>query len=162
MRRGSIAALVVSLGALMAPQVAAATVFVGQTNLTIHVQQDRITGMLVGRPECRGDQPIDLYVAGVHVDTTNTDGAGHYAFSYTSVPPTTVQTRFAGSQSGSHPDRFICTPSESRVVVIDKVKTAQGPAKPGSSSRAAISLARRVDAISMQAMRSLFRSWVRA
>lgn len=129
MRRGLIAALLVSVGTMIAPQMASAGVFVGQTNLTIHVQQDVVTGMLVGRPECRGNQTIDLYVDGVWADATTTDPAGNYAFSFTAVPPTTVQTQFAGSQAGVHPDRFDCTPSDSRVVVINKVKTANGPAK---------------------------------
>ncbi len=129
MRRGLIAALLVSVGTMIAPQMASAGVFVGQTNLTIHVQQDVVTGMLVGRPECRGNQTIGLYVDGVWVDATTTDSAGNYAFSFTAVPPTTVQTQFAGSQAGVHPDRFDCTPSDSRVVVINKVKTANGPAK---------------------------------
>ena len=129
MRRGLIAVLLVSVGAMIAPQMATAAVFVGHTNLTIHVQQDVVTGMLVGRPECRGNQTIDLYVDGVWADATTTDSTGKYAFSFTAVPPTTVQTRFAGSQAGEHPDRFDCTPSDSRVVVVNKVKTAHGPAK---------------------------------
>jgi hypothetical protein len=58
------------------------------------------------------------------VDGRNHRFRGH-AFAFTAIPPTTVQTRFAGSQAGEHPDRFDCTPSESWVVV-NKVKTAKG------------------------------------
>jgi hypothetical protein len=129
MRRGLIAALLVSVGTMIAPQMASAGVFVGQTNLTIHVQQDVVTGMLVGRPECRGNQTIDLYVDGVWVDATTTDSSGNYAFAFTAVPPTTVQTRFAGSKEGVHPNNHDCLPADSRVVVVNKVKTANGPAK---------------------------------
>jgi hypothetical protein len=136
MRRGFMAVLLVSVGTMMAPQIASAGVFVGQTNLNIHVQEDVVTGMLVGRPECRGNQTIDLYVGGVWADATTTDSAGNYAFAFTAVPPTTVQTRFAGSQAGVHPDRFDCTPSDSRVVVVNKVKTANGPAKTGPAAAA--------------------------
>ena len=147
MRRGLIAALLVLIGGILTPQIASAGVFVGQTNLNIHVQEDRVTGMLVGRPECRGDQRIDLYVGGVWTDWTTTDGLGNYGFDLTSVPPTTVQTRFAGSQTGVHPDRFTCTPSVSRIVDVWKVKTANGPAKTTPTSRAAVSLARHVEAV---------------
>ena len=136
MRRGLIAVLLVSVGTMIAPQIANARVFVGQTNLNIHVQQDVVSGMLVGRPECRGNQTIDLYVGGLWVDATTTDSAGHYAFAFTAVPPTTVQTTFAGSQAGVHPDRFDCTPSESRVVKINKVKTAKGPMKTAPAAAA--------------------------
>ena len=102
MRRGLIAVLLVSVGTMIAPQIANARVFVGQTNLNIHVQQDVVSGMLVGRPECRGNQTIDLYVGGLWVDATTTDSAGHYAFAFTAVPPTTVQTsvrRLAGRRA---------------------------------------------------------------
>jgi hypothetical protein len=129
MRRGLIAALLVSVGAMIAPQIASAGIFVGQTNLNIHVQQDVVSGMLVGRPECRGNQTIDLYVGGVWVDATTTDSAGHYAFAFTVAPPTTVQTRFAGSKEGVHPNNHDCLPADSRLVVVNKVKTANGPAK---------------------------------
>ena len=136
MRRGFIAVLLVSVGTMIAPQIASAGVFVGQTNLNIHVQQDVVTGMLVGRPECRGNQTIDLYVGGVWADATTTDPAGHYAFAFTAVPPTTVQTRFAGSKEGVHPNNHDCLPADSRVVVVNKVKTANGPAKTGPAAAA--------------------------
>ncbi len=129
MRRGFIAVLLVAVGTMIAPQMAGAAVSVGQTNLTIHVQQNSVTGKLVGNPACRGGQHIDLYVGGVLTDATTTDSAGNYGFAFTAVPPTTVQTGFPGSQTGVHPDRFICTPSFSRLVVVNKVKTAHGPAK---------------------------------
>ena len=152
MRRGSIAAVLILAGAMMSPQIASADVFVGQTNLTIHVQENVITGMLVGRPECRGNQVIDLYVGGVLTDSTTTDGSGNYAFSITLGPPTTAQTQFAGSEIGVHPDRFTCTPSESRVVQVDKVKTANGPSK---LNLAAESLALRVESAATQALRAI-------
>jgi len=136
MRRGLIAVMLISAGTMIAPHIASAGVFVGQTNLNIHVQEDVVSGMLVGRPECRGNQTIDLYVGGLWVDATTTDSAGHYAFAFTTVPPTTVQTTFGGSQAGQHPDRFDCTPSESRLVKINKVKTARGPMKTAPAAAA--------------------------
>ena len=129
MRRGLIAVMLISAGTMIAPHIASAGVFVGQTNLNIHVQEDVVSGMLVGRPECRGNQTIDLYVDGVWVDATTTDSSGHYAFAFTAVPPTTVQTRFAGSKEGVHPNNHDCLPADSRLVVVNKVKTANGPAK---------------------------------
>jgi hypothetical protein len=111
--------------------------------------------MLLGRPDCRGGQHIELYVDGVLADTTTTDATGHYGFAFTAVPPTTDQTTFAGSQTGVHPDRFTCTPSESRIVVVDKVKTASGPAKTSPTSRAADRLAEQVEALAMRTVHAL-------
>ena len=137
MRRGLIAVLLVSVGTMIAPQIANARVFVGQTNLNIHVQQDVVSGMLVGRPECRGNQTIDLYVGGLWVDATTTDSAGHYAFAFTAVPPTTVQTRFAGSQAGRAPRSLrLHAIGVSVVVKINKVKTANGPMKTAPAAAA--------------------------
>ena len=136
MRRGLIAVLLISVGTMIAPQIASARVFVGQTNLNIHVQQDVVSGMLVGRPECRGNQTIDLYVGGLWVDATTTDSSGHYAFSFTAIPPTTVQTRFAGSKEGVHPNNHDCLPADSRLVVVNKVKTAKGPMKTAPAAAA--------------------------
>lgn len=129
MRRGFLITSLLVLVTAGSTQVAGANVFVGQTNLNIHVQEDWVTGMLVGRPECRGNQTIDLYVDGVWVDATTTGPAGDYAFAYTTVPPTTVQTRFAGSKEGVHPNNHDCLPANSRIVDVWKVKTANGPAK---------------------------------
>ncbi len=155
MRRGLIAALFVLVGGMFAPQIAGATVLVGQTNLTIHVRGGSVEGKLVGNPACRGDQSIDLYVDGVLVDSTTTDGAGNYAFGVSLFPPTDVQTRFAGSRTGVHPDRFICEPANSRIVIVKKVHGAQ--ASVASPRGAATALAARVQAFGMALARALHR-----
>ena len=136
MRRGLIAVLLVSVGTMIAPQIANARVFVGQTNLNIHVQQDVVSGMLVGRPECRGNQTIDLYVGGLWVDATTTDSAGHYAFAFTAVPPTTVQTTFAGSQAGRAPRSLRLHAIGVPGGQVNKVKTAKGPMKTAPAAAA--------------------------
>src|SRR5215203_3376671 len=109
-----IAATVVGLWA----QPAGAKVFVGHTNLTIHVTTQSVTGKLVGRPECRPGQTIELFVDGLLSQTTITDDMGNYSFSVTAAAPSKDQTRFEGSRTGEHPDRFICAPSLSRLVVL--------------------------------------------
>ena len=118
MRRGLAVVLLVLVGGMISPEIASATVFVGQTNLTIHVDGTSISGKLVGRPECRPNQTIELWVDGALQDTTTTDGDGNYGFTYPLVPPTDVQTRFGGSRTGEHPDRFICAPALSRIVIV--------------------------------------------
>ena len=147
MRRGLIAALLVVVGGMIAPQTAGAGVWVGQTNLNIHVQENWVSGMLVGRPECRGNQTIDLYVGGVWVDATTTEADGGYVFAITVVPPTTVQTRFAGSKEGVHPNNHDCLPADSRLVVVNKVKTANGPVKSSPEALAAASIVHNVEAL---------------
>jgi hypothetical protein len=95
-----------------------ANVSVGHTNLTIHVKGSSVTGKLVGKPECRPNQTIELWIDGVSQTTTTTDGAGNYAFTWPLSAGNTVQTFFGGSQTGLHPNRFVCTPALSRLVVI--------------------------------------------
>jgi hypothetical protein len=116
--------LVLSLLICVAP--ASAHVFVAPTNLTIHAKGSTVSGMLVGRPECRGGQTIVLVVDGHVIDSTTTDTRGRYAFSYTLQPPSTVQTRFGGSHTGAHPHRHICRPSASRLVKTTAVRGASG------------------------------------
>jgi hypothetical protein len=116
MRRFFLASLVTVV--LFSTQMADAAVFVGHTNLTIHVKGQTVSGKLVGRPECRPNQTIELFVDGVSQGTTTTDGSGNYSFTGSFSAGSTVYTFFAGSQTGLHPNRFICTPAVSRVVKI--------------------------------------------
>jgi hypothetical protein len=95
-------------------------VSVGHTNLTIHVKGSSVTGKLVGKPECRPNQTIELWIDGVSQTSTTTDGAGNYAFTWPLAAGNTVQTFFGGSQTGMHPNRFVCTPALSQLVVIKK------------------------------------------
>src|SRR3954447_18794479 len=124
MRRFCIASLVTVV--LFSTQMANAAVFVGHTNLTIHVSGQTVSGKLVGRPECRPNQSIELWVDGVLQDTTVTDGGGNYSFYASIAVGDDVQTRFEGSRVGQHPNRFVCTPSSSRVVVIKHLKNSNG------------------------------------
>jgi len=123
---------------LLSTQMADAAVFVGQTNLTIHVRGQTVSGKLVGRPECRPNQTIELWIDGVLQDTTLTDGRGNYSFDTSIAVGDDVQTRFQGSRTGEHPDRFICAPSNSRIVVIKHLKGSHGEeraGRPNSSTR---------------------------
>ncbi len=117
MRRAAAITVLVLIAATLSAQYAWAAVFVGQTNLTIHVSGSSVTGKLVGRPECRPDQPLELLVDGAVQSTTTTDGAGNYTFTGSFSSGSSVQTSFGGSQAGLHPDRFDCTPALSRYTV---------------------------------------------
>jgi hypothetical protein len=118
MRRAFIATAFVSVAIFLSVQPASANVFVGHTNLTIHVTGSSVSGKLVGNPQCRPDQTIELFVDGASQGTTSTDGSGNYSFTGSFSTGSTVYTFFAGSQTGLHPNRFVCTPAVSRVVTI--------------------------------------------
>ena len=60
-----------------------------------------------------------------------------------------MQTRFAGSKQGVHPNNHDCLPADSRVVTVNKVKTANGPVK------SAEVLAHRVQAVAVRMVRGL-------
>ncbi len=153
MRRQLVAVLLVLTGgAVIVPGMASATVWVGQTNLTIHVKGSAVDGRLVGRPECRPAQDIQLLVNGVVADVTTTDSSGAYAFTYAAALPVDLQTRFAGTRTGEHPDRFICEASQSRIVVVTKTHGPGG---------AALELARQIRAVERSMLRS-FHSAFRA
>jgi len=122
---------------LLSTQMADAAVFVGQTNLTIHVRGQTVSGKLVGRPECRPNQTIELWIDGVLQDTTQTDAGGNYSFDTSIAVGDDVQTRFQGSRTGEHPDRFICAPSNSRIVVIKHLKGSHGEERAGSPTPSA-------------------------
>jgi hypothetical protein len=122
---------------LLSTQMADAAVFVGQTNLTIHVRGQTVSGKLVGRPECRPNQTIELWIDGVLQDTTQTDGRGNYSFDTSIAVGDDVQTRFQGSRTGEHPDRFICAPSNSRIVVIKHLKDSHGEERTGGPTPSA-------------------------
>jgi len=124
MRRLYLASLVTVI--LLTTQMAGAAVLVGQTNLTIHVRGQTVSGKLVGRPECRPNQTIELWIDGVLQDTTSTDANGNYSFDTSKAVGDDVQTRFEGSRTGQHPNRFICAPSNSRIVVIKHLKDSHG------------------------------------
>ena len=128
------AALMVSL---LLSNAASAHVFVAPTHLTIHVRDSTVSGMLVGRPECRGGQTVHLVIDGHVVDSTTTDVKGRYAFSFTPEPPVRIQTTFGGSQSGLHPHRHECRPSASRLVTRGAVLGASGSATPSGGTEAA-------------------------
>jgi hypothetical protein len=118
MRRAFIATAFVSVAIFLSVQAASANVFVGHTNLTIHVAGSSVYGKLVGNPQCRPDQTIELFVDGASQGTTSTDGSGNYSFTGSFSTGSTVYTFFGGSQTGQHPNRFVCTPAVSRVVAI--------------------------------------------
>src|SRR4051794_36729399 len=138
MRRFWLASLVTVTVVLLFTQMADAAVFVGHTNLTIHVRGQTVSGKLVGRPECRANQSIELWVDGVLQDTTTTDANGNYSFDTSIAVGDDVQTRFEGSRTGQHPNRFICEPSMSRIVVVKHLKGSHGEersARPAASIR---------------------------
>jgi hypothetical protein len=118
------APLIVSVLIGVAP--ASAHVFDAPTHLTIQVRDSTVSGVLVARPECRDGQTVRLIVNGQVIASTTTDAKGRYAFAYTPQPPVRIQTRFGGSQSGNHPHRHICRPSESRLVSPGAVRGASG------------------------------------
>jgi hypothetical protein len=118
MRRALTSSALIVIATLFLVQPVSAKVFVGHTNLTIHVKGSSVTGKLVGNPKCRPDQTIELFVDGLSQGTTSTDGSGNYSFTGSFSAGSTVYTFFAGSKSGEHPDRFVCTPAVSRVVKI--------------------------------------------
>jgi hypothetical protein len=132
------AGLVVSLVMCTA---ATAHVFVAPTHLTIHVKNSTVSGMLVGRPECRGGQTVHLVIDGQVIDSTTTDTKGRYVFSYTPQPPVRIQTRFDGSQSGPHPHRHMCQPSASRLVTRGAVLGTSGSATANSGTEPAATAA---------------------
>ena len=132
------AALLLSLAG---SRVANAHVFVAPTHLTIHVKDSAVSGMLVGRPDCRGGQIVNLIVDDQPIDSTTTDSKGRYAFSFTPEPRDRIQTTFGGSQKGPHPHRHECLPSSSRVVSHGRVAVLGesgsrtiAPAGPGAAS----------------------------
>jgi hypothetical protein len=118
MRRGLAVLLLVLVGDFVPLRFASANVFVGHTDLTIQVRDQTVSGKLVGRPGCRPDQTIELWVDGALQGTTTTDSGGNYSFSTSLAADSDVQTRFGGSRTGSHPDRFICEPALSRLVIV--------------------------------------------
>ncbi len=126
MRRVLTAAALVLIGTLVSLQPVSAKVFVGHTNLTIHATKSSITGKLVGNPKCRPGQEIELFVDGASQGTTTTDASGNYSFTGPFPSGSSVYTFFGGSQTGQHPDRFICTPAVSRVVKIKAHGNGEG------------------------------------
>ena len=131
MRRICLASLFIVV--VLSTQMADAAVFVGHTNLTIHVRGQTVSGKLVGRPECRPGQTIELWVDGALQDTTTTDSKGNYSFDTSIAVGDDVQTRFQGSRTGEHPDRFICEPSQSRIVIIKHLKNSHGEERAAAS-----------------------------
>jgi len=132
MRRICLASLFIVL--VLSTQVASAAVFVGHTNLTIHVRGQTVSGKLVGRPQCRPDQAIELWIDGVLEDTTTTDAKGNYSFDTSITVGDDVQTRFGGSRTGQHPDRFICEPAQSRIVIVKHLKNSHGEERTSAPS----------------------------
>ncbi len=116
LRRVAIVAVLVLVGSTLTAQGAWAKVFVGHTNLTIHATKSSVSGKLVGKPQCRPGQTIELFVDGASQGTTTTDGSGNYSFTGSFTAGSSVYTFFGGSQTGQHPNRFVCTPAVSRVV----------------------------------------------
>src|SRR5205085_4259267 len=118
MRRAFTSSALIVVATLFLVQPVSAMVFVGHTNLTIHVTQSSVSGKLVGKPQCRPNQTIELFVDGASQGTTSTDASGNYSFTGSFSAGSTVYTFFGGSHTGQHPNRFICTPAVSRVVKV--------------------------------------------
>jgi len=152
MRRFWLASVVTVRAVLFFAQMADAAVFVGHTNLTIHVRGQTVSGKLVGRPECRPNQTIELWIDGVLQDTTTTDANGNYSFDTSISVGGDVQTRFQGSRTGQHPNRFICSPSNSRIVVVKHVKDSHGEERASRPPMASALWAARADRLSSLAL----------
>ncbi len=126
LRRVAAIAVLVLVGSTLTAQGAWADVFVGHTNLTIHATNSSVSGKLVGKPQCRPGQTIELFVDGASQGTTTTDGSGNYSFTGSFTAGSSVYTFFGGSQTGQHPNRFVCTPAVSRVVKIKEHGNGEG------------------------------------
>jgi len=152
MRRFWLASVVTVTAVLFFAQMADAAVFVGHTNLTIHVRGQTVSGKLVGRPECRPNQTIELWIDGVLQDTTTTDANGNYSFDTSISVGDDVQTRFQGSRTGQHPNRFICSPSNSRIVIVKHLKDSHGEERASRLPMASALWAARADRLSSLAL----------
>src|SRR3954451_10506453 len=98
MRRTFTATVFVFTVIVLLVQPVSAMVIVGHTNLTIHVTGSSVSGKLVGKPQCRPNQTIELFVDGASQGTTSTDGSGNYSFTGSFSSGSTVYTFFGGSQ----------------------------------------------------------------
>jgi hypothetical protein len=141
---------------------AQASVTVSRTNLTIRIVPGgwvglgdpiSVVGVLAGPPSCRAGQVITIHSQTGVLGGTTTDAKGHYSFDTVATVGLRVQAAFAGSQSGLHPNRHTCLPSESRWV---RVRVGA----PGSSSaiapgRGAVHAVRAAIAHMMGAMRQV-------
>lgn len=99
---------------------------VAPTNLTIHVKDGLVYGMLAGPPVCRPGRTVDLVVNGLGVTSTTTDGHGRYSFTYEPSAGAQIRTEFDGAIMGVHPDTIVCHASVSRTIVAGRVPPKAG------------------------------------
>ncbi len=146
-RKLLIASSIVAVVALAPVGQLAAHVFVDHTTLTIKAsptgpvtagQVVTISGRLVGKPECRAFQPIELIRLGTaETQTTTTDAQGRYTFQVTVSEDSAFQAHFRGTRDGRHPHAHVCSASTSRVLRI-RVRGGGGSTRDGTATPTAV------------------------